>query len=257
MPPDKVIELKTMILNPSNFDKLGYSDLNRRAFANSQLAKDGIDKLQEEELVVELGEHLHDFKSYDISRLITYVKESKFSDQRIFDKYLAFILQEDILNVFQRTEIIRFLLQLNANKVPVDLIVLKLAELKEQGSWLYAELLSHKAPYKGLDFVSYLIKSNKADVNKLLHWITLQLNSKDVVLVKKVASTLRQIVRNDNINALISSILKKRGIDTLSGRETVAKIVTGDSFKIISSIPFKKFRDDLKKSKVRQVVYAQ
>ena len=79
-----LIELQNQLLNPGFSDKSGRTELNKRADENRKCAQDSEKKKIELELVFGLLDNIVEFKSQDISLLISYIRQSGFSETALF-----------------------------------------------------------------------------------------------------------------------------------------------------------------------------
>lgn len=252
---EKLIVLKNEILASQFTDPEGRTELDVRADDNK--TKIEKNKIEEEDLVIELVKYLQEFKSSIISRLISYIKRSSFSDARISAVFLSY-LEENLheLDVYQRAELLRYILSNIPNEVNLNLIQQGIADLKTSKPWLYAEILSIKFPYGALEFVKFLIHSNNYNsigfINLLTKWIKIQ----DLYFLDQIRKKIIPILKDENAIKIFYYQVDKKRKKTLHLQYSDKKatyIPQSLDIPIVISCSFKEFHK--KVEKVRQSNY--
>ncbi len=195
-----ITELTNIIINPGLTDKQGRTALDLRADKIRQLPGSSPDKIFEENLIIEVLKKASIFDGPQISRIISYIKHSGFSENKISIVCVE-VLNTLSLNAFQLIEFLRYVLTIVPDKIHVDLILQGLSGIKPIKPWLYTEILSLKAPYMALDFTVYLMQSdqfNSSSFQKLfLKWVESNdldflksFSTKDISSTKKDSDTI-------------------------------------------------------------------
>lgn len=243
---EQVVALKKLIKNPGQADPRGRTELDRRANEISRTPNKYKDN--ETEIVKELSGVLEEFSSPDLSTLVSYIKQADLPVDKIASEYLKKLRSDkNGLDLFQRTELLQFLLRTIPEYITYDDIETKLYGLKETDPWLYASLLTKKFPHKGFDFVTYLINDNRVDFNSLLHLTMYWFDCADSSIINRIEYELEPLTRgNKKFHKVIQYKLKE-----------APKVEMNDPVMVLISSPeFEAFKETVISKNKEELEYA-
>jgi len=224
----RAFELKNLILNPGEPDREGFTLLDFRIAKNKKLDPGSKKQEEEQKIVISLYPELFEFTPQDISQLISYINRSKLDTDEIIDQLLSFLNFGDgkYLKVFQKAELVKFLVAKKPELVDPELINTDLAELQISSPWLFVSLLSEKSKEAAMELIKFLIADNRFEKTAFLNLFMKWLGTPDTLFLKKVYKDLLPLVGDLNFNKLMKAKLgaeEVREID--SQKEIIVKIV--------------------------------
>ncbi|WP_158993958.1 hypothetical protein [Mucilaginibacter sp. L196] len=224
----RALDLKNLILNPGEPDREGFTLLDFRIEKNKKLEPGSKKQEEEQNIVISLYNELFEFAPQDISQLISYINRSKLDTDDIIDQLLSFLNLPDgkNLKVFQKAELVKFLVSKKPELVDPELINTDLAELQISSPWLYVSLLSEKSKEAAVELIKFLIADNRFEKTAFLNLFMKWLGTPDTFFLKKVYKELLPLIGDLNFTKLMKAKLGADMVKEIDSRkEEITKIV--------------------------------
>jgi hypothetical protein len=227
--PKAVSELKQLILNPGPADVEGSTALDKKIAINVKLEKHSTKREDELYSVMSLLTNLAEFKGQDVSLLISYINRSNFDDEKLLEALLDFLATNEgkDLKIYQKVELVKFLLSKTPENVPIDLINVGLAQLKESDRWLFVSLLNQKSREGAFNLINYYIHDEKLDKSAFLNIFMDWVSNPDTVFLQKVYKKLLPVIKDDNFVKIMKYKLSADQILTIEKEDEKVNDILG------------------------------
>lgn len=231
-----VQKIKNLILDPGQPNREGVTELDIIISDNKAQEINSLEYKTRQKIVFALLKEIHDFTPQNISNFVSYIKRSNFDSEEVLHRFSLYLNGKGKdLKVFQKTELIKFLLSKDPSLVDPELINTGLAELQISNPWLFVSLINDKSKDAAFKIIKYLIADNRFDKPAFLNLYLQWLKTPDTIFLRKVYKEILPLVNDDNFTKLMRSKLSGdeiRDIDNLNDKVTrvVKRIHLADNF---------------------------
>jgi hypothetical protein len=233
---NRVQKIKNLILDPGQPNREGVTELDIIISDNKAQEINSLEYKTRQKIVFALLKEIHDFTPQNISNFVSYIKRSNFDSKEVLHRFSLYLNGKGKdLKVFQKTEIIKFLLSKDPSLVDPELINTGLAELQISNPWLFVSLINDISKDAAFKIIKYLIADDRFDKPAFLNLYLQWLKTPDTIFLRKVYKEILPLVNDDNFTKLMRSKLSSdeiRDIDNLNDKVTrvVKRIHLADNF---------------------------